>query len=559
MLLTDGFIANGSEPWRIPSMKDYPKICPPIVDEAPEGGFMPYVRNERLARGWAFPGKAGLEHRVGGLEKDSVKGSISTDPANHQKMVDTRAAKVALVADDIPVQKVWGDEEGDLLVVGWGGTRGHLQNAVDDLRREGHRVSLCHFNYIHPLPHGVREIFSRFRKIVVCELNEGQFANYLRHELQEFSYEQYNKCEGQPFTIVELREKIRILTEITPWQTTNTPPADFKSDQEVRWCPGCGDHAILNAVQRALPEIADATDTPHNLFTFVSGIGCSSRFIYYMKTFGFHSIHGRANAVATGVKVANPRLNVWVTTGDGDSLAIGGNHFIHAIRRNVDLNVILFNNEIYGLTKGQYSPTSKLGKITKTSPYGTVEKPFNPGELVIGAKGTFFARSIDMEVQLSKECMVAAAMHRGMSVVEVMQNCVIFNDKTHAAFAADKATRAERTITLRHGEKMLFGANREKGLVFENMRLKVVTVGQDGYTLDDILTHDAHERDTTLHVMLAAMKYPDYPVALGVIRAVEDDAVYDRAVERQVEEVKAASKIHSVDDLLRSGATWEVE
>ena len=211
VLLTDGFIANGSEPWRIPSMKDYPKICPPIVDEAPEGGFMPYVRNERLARGWAFPGKVGLEHRVGGLEKDSVKGSISTDPANHQKMVDTRAAKVALVAEDIPVQKVWGDEEGDLLVVGWGGTRGHLQNAVDDLRREGHRVSLCHFNYIHPLPHGVREIFSRFKKIIVCELNEGQFANYLRHELQEFSYEQYNKCEGQPFTIVELREKFESL------------------------------------------------------------------------------------------------------------------------------------------------------------------------------------------------------------------------------------------------------------------------------------------------------------------------------------------------------------
>ena len=330
-------------------------------------------------------------------------------------------------------------------------------------------------------------------------------------------------------------------------------PADFKSDQEVRWCPGCGDHAILNAVQRALPEIADRTDTPHNLFTFVSGIGCSSRFIYYMKTFGFHSIHGRANAVATGVKVANPRLAVWVTTGDGDSLAIGGNHFIHAIRRNVDLNVVLFNNEIYGLTKGQYSPTSKLGKITKTSPYGTVEKPFNPGELVIGAKGTFFARSVDMEVNLSKECFVAAAMHKGMSVVEVLQNCVIFNDKTHAAYAGDKATRAEHTITLRHGEKMLFGANREKGLVFENMKLKVVTVGQDGYTLDDILTHDAHERDTTLHVMLAAMKYPDYPVALGVIRAVEDDAVYDLAVERQVEEVKAASKIHSVDELLHSG------
>ena len=211
ILLTDGFIANGSEPWRIPSMKDYPKICPPIVETAPEGGFMPYVRNEKMVRGWAFPGKTGLEHRVGGLEKDAVKGSISTDPENHQKMVKARAAKVNLVAEEIPVQKVWGDEEGDLLVVGWGGTRGHLQNAVDEMRREGHRVSLCHFNYIHPLPHGVREIFARFRKIVVCELNEGQFAAYLRHELQEFRYEQYNKCEGQPFTVTELRHKFESL------------------------------------------------------------------------------------------------------------------------------------------------------------------------------------------------------------------------------------------------------------------------------------------------------------------------------------------------------------
>ncbi len=336
-------------------------------------------------------------------------------------------------------------------------------------------------------------------------------------------------------------------------------PADFKSDQEVRWCPGCGNHAILNAVQRALPVIADETDTPHNLFTFVSGIGCSSRFIYYMKTFGFHSVHGRANAVATGVKVANPKLAVWVCSGDGDSLAIGGNHFIHAIRRNVDLNMILFNNEIYGLTKGQYSPTTKLGKITKTSPYGTVEKPFNPCELVIGAKGTFFARSVDMEVNLSKDCMVAAAKHHGMSVIEILQNCVIFNDKTHALYAGDKATRLEHTITLKHGEKMLFGANKDKGLVFENMKLKVVTIGEDGYTLDDILVHDAHEKDTTLHMMLAAMKYPDYPVALGVIRSVAEPNVYDQAVEKQCEEVKAKSKIHCVDDLLHSGETWEVE
>jgi 2-oxoglutarate ferredoxin oxidoreductase subunit beta len=258
------------------------------------------------------------------------------------------------------------------------------------------------------------------------------------------------------------------------------------------------------------------------------------------------------------VKVANPDLSVWVMTGDGDSLAIGGNHFIHAIRRNVNLNVVLFNNEIYGLTKGQYSPTSKLGKVTKTSPYGTVEKPFNPGELVIGARGTFFARSIDMEVMLTKECLVEGAKHDGMSVTEVLQNCVIFNDKTHALFAGDKATRAENTITLRHGEKMLFGAARNKGLVFENMRLKVVTVGEDGYTLDDVLTHDAHTEDTTLHTMLAAMKYPEYPVALGVIRSVDDNAVYDRKVSEQVDEVRSSSKIRCVDDLLRSGETWEI-
>ena len=336
-------------------------------------------------------------------------------------------------------------------------------------------------------------------------------------------------------------------------------PADFKSDQLVKWCPGCGDHAILNAVQRAMPEVADALDIPHNKFTFVSGIGCSSRFIYYMKTYGFHTIHGRANAIATGIKVANPDLSVWVCSGDGDSLAIGGNHFIHAIRRNINLNMILFNNEIYGLTKGQYSPTTKLGKITKTSPYGTVEKPFNPGELVIGAKGTFFARTIDAEVMLTKDCLVAAAKHKGMAVVEALVNCVIFNDKTHANFAADKATRAENTITLRHGEKMLFGKAMNKGLVFENMRLKVVTVGEEGYTLDDVLTHDAQCEDTTLHNMLAAMKWPEYPVAVGVIRDVADENIYDVKVEQQLADVKASSKIQCVDDLLRSGETWEIK
>lgn len=336
-------------------------------------------------------------------------------------------------------------------------------------------------------------------------------------------------------------------------------PEDFKSDRQVKWCPGCGDHAVLAAVQRAMPEVAEALGIAREDIVFISGIGCSSRFVYYMPTYGFHTIHGRAVAIATGVKVANPKLSVWVCTGDGDSLAIGGNHFIHALRRNVDLNIVLFNNEIYGLTKGQYSPTSKLGLVTKTSPYGTVEHPFNPGELAIGARGTFFARTVDADVVLTQQMLVAAARHQGTSVVETLVNCMIFNNKTHASFAADRATRAEHTITLQHGQKMLFGAERNKGLVLDGLKLKVVEIGKDGYTEEDILTHDAHCEDPTLHYMLASMKYPDYPVALGVIRDVTGEPVYDREVARQVEEVGATAKIHNLDELLNSGETWSVE
>ena len=314
---------------------------------------------------------------------------------------------------------------------------------------------------------------------------------------------------------------------------------DFKSNQEVRWCPGCGDHAVLASIQRALPEVSEALGYSKERFVFVSGIGCSSRLPYYMNTFGFHSIHGRATAISTGIKVANPTLTVWQATGDGDALAIGGNHFIHAIRRNIDINIILFNNRIYGLTKGQYSPTSKLGAITKTSPYGTVEHPFNPGSLVLGAKGTFFARSLDVEIKLSSEIMV------------------IFNDGAHKEIS-DKEWREDRTIVLRDGEKMIFGKNRDKGLVLDGHRLKVVTIGQDGITEDDILTHDSHSDNIGMHMMLADMKYPEYPVALGVIRDVKD-ITYDDAVRDQLAEVEAKAKVHCVDDLLHSGSTWEVE
>ncbi len=335
-------------------------------------------------------------------------------------------------------------------------------------------------------------------------------------------------------------------------------PQDFKSDQEVKWCPGCGNYAILNSVIRASPEVATALRYKHERFAVISGIGCSSRFPYYVNIYGFHSIHGRANAIATGVKVANPRLSVWVTTGDGDSMAIGGNHFIHAVRRNIDINILLFNNEIYGLTKGQYSPTSELGKVTKTSPFGTVEHPFTPGELVLGARGTFFARSVDAEVQLTKDCMVEAAKHDGTSVVEILTNCVIFNDGTFNDFAQDKEMREERTITLRHGERMIFGKNRDKGLIQVGNKLMVVHIGEGGITEQDILIHNAEEPNPGVHMMLVNMNAPMYPVALGVIRNVVD-TTYDFNVCEQVDKVKAKRALNNVDELLRSGSTWEVK
>ncbi len=328
---------------------------------------------------------------------------------------------------------------------------------------------------------------------------------------------------------------------------------DFKSDLSVRWCPGCGDHAILNAVQKAM---ANLKVEPHNV-AVISGIGCSSRFPYYMNTYGFHTIHGRASAVASGVMVANPKLKVWQITGDGDALAIGGNHFIHLIRRNIDINVILFNNQIYGLTKGQYSPTSKRGFISKTSPYGTVEDPFRPGELTLGARGQFFARTIDKEIKLSIEVMEEAARHKGTSIVEVLQNCVIYNDKTHEAIT-DKKYKADRTIILQHGEKMIFGVDNNKGLVMDGMEIKVVTIGQDGYTLEDILVHDAYTQHGAMHRKLANMDFPELPVALGVIRAVKDTC-YDEAVSQQLKDVQAKTSITTFEEMVNAGDVWEVE
>ena len=318
-------------------------------------------------------------------------------------------------------------------------------------------------------------------------------------------------------------------------QTTFTP-ANYKSDQSVRWCPGCGDHAVLNSLHKAMANIGIA---PH-MTAVISGIGCSSRLPYYMNTYGFHTIHGRAAAIATGFKVANPQMTVWQISGDGDGLAIGGNHFIHAVRRNVDLNIILFNNKIYGLTKGQYSPTSDRGFVSKSSPYGTTEDPFIPAELVFGARGNFFARSIDVELAVSQEVLAAAALHKGTSVVEMLTNCVIFNNGIHN-FITDRETRAERTIHLVHGEKMLFGKEKNKGLVRDGFLLKAVELGKDGYTIDDVLVHDAHTPSNFLHQQLAMMDGHELPLAIGIIRDVKaptyNDEIDKQGVTRRAKKV----------------------
>jgi len=327
---------------------------------------------------------------------------------------------------------------------------------------------------------------------------------------------------------------------------------DFKSDQYVRWCPGCGDYAVLSSLQKVMADLGVA---PHDT-AVISGIGCSSRLPYYISSYGFHTIHGRGAAIATGVKVANPKLTVWQITGDGDCLAIGGNHFIHSVRRNVDMNVLLFNNQIYGLTKGQYSPTTKKGFVTKSSPFGTVERPFRPAELTMGARGTFFGRLLDVDLKTAQMTMTAAAKHKGTSVVECLVNCVIFNDGAHG-WLAEKEFRADRTITLEHGKRMIFGKEGNKGLVLDGFNLKVATIGENGVDENDILVHDAACEDTTLHIKLAMMEGPEMPIALGVIRDVVEET-YDAAVETQIAEVQAKSKIKTFDDLIATCEQWEM-
>lgn len=334
---------------------------------------------------------------------------------------------------------------------------------------------------------------------------------------------------------------------------TKLTRADFQIDGPVKWCAGCGGYPILAAVQKALPETGITKDN----VVFISGIGCSSRFPYYIKTYGFHTLHGRALPIATGVKSSRPDLSVWVATGDGDSMAIGGNHFIHAIRRNIDINVMIFNNKIYGLTKGQYSPTTPMNSVTKTSPDGTIENPFLPGELTIGAQGTFFARVVDKEPKGMESVFIDAAKHKGTSVIEILQNCVIFNNDIHEQIVG-KDVRDDRMILLEHGKKMIYGKEKDKGLIIDGQEIKAVKIGENGITMDDILVHDAKTQNPNIHYMLARMTSPELPVAIGVIRSVERPT-YETLLEEQVKHAKETSEIKDLKALLYSGKTFEIK
>ena len=328
---------------------------------------------------------------------------------------------------------------------------------------------------------------------------------------------------------------------------------DFVSNQEVRWCPGCGDYAILNNVQKVMPELG----IPREKMVFVSGIGCSSRFPYYMNTYGFHSIHGRAPALATGIKAANPDLSVWVITGDGDALSIGGNHFVHVLRRNLDINYILFNNRIYGLTKGQYSPTSVFGQRTKSTPMGVIDYPVNPLSLAIASEATLVARSIDIDVKHLGAMVEAAAKHKGVSFLEVYQNCNIFNDGAFDYFA-ERSVRSDKVLYLDHGKPMIFGKDRNRGIRMNGAHPEVVTIGENGVTEADILVHDIHLQDPSVAFMLARMEQPDFPQPVGIFRAVERPS-YDEMLTDQIEMAIAKSGPGSLDKLINSGDMWTVE
>lgn len=338
-----------------------------------------------------------------------------------------------------------------------------------------------------------------------------------------------------------------------PTSSITLKAKDYATDQEVRWCPGCGDYAILKGVQKSLADMQVSRENT----VFVSGIGCAARFPYYIDTYGFHTIHGRAPAIATGIKLANPELDVWIVGGDGDNLSIGGNHLIHILRRNVDVQLLLFNNEIYGLTKGQFSPTSKVGTRSPSTPLGSVDRPLSATELALGAGARFVARTVDTQQKHMPVVLHRAHSHRGASFVEIFQNCIVYNADAFSGFT-DRDVALERQIDVQHGQPLIYGKDKDKGLRLDRdkLRLECVTIGQEGVTEDDILVHD--ETNRQLAQLLAAMKSPEFPVAIGVLFA-DPAPTYESAVWQQIDAAKTKNPDPDFNSLLRSGHTWSID
>ena len=564
VLLSDGYLANGSEPWLLPDVASLPDISVEFATEPNhEGDFWPYLRDEAtLARPWAVPGTPGLEHRIGGLEKADGTGNISYDPDNHDRMVNLpggqggRDRRRHRAPGGRPPGRVAAAGAGlglDLRADRGGGAAGPGPGA---------RVSVAHLRHLNPFPANLGEVLAGYDQVLIPEMNLGQLRLLValpvpgrRRRLQQGPGA---AVQGRGAGRRHHRAAGRRSGQVTAGNGHgNGAPVkltakDFKSDQEVRWCPGCGDYAILSAVQGFMPSLG----IPRERIVFVSGIGCSSRFPYYMNTYGMHSIHGRAPAIATGLSVTRPDLSVWVITGDGDALSIGGNHLIHALRRNVNLKILLFNNQIYGLTKGQYSPTSELGKITKSTPMGSLDHPFNPVSVALGAEATFVARSIDSDRAHLTEVLRKAAAHRGTAFVEIYQNCNIFND---GAFDLLKEpdTRADNQIRLEHGKPIRFGADGERGVrLTDDCRVELVEVADVGE--DALLVHDEHRAEPSLAFMLCRLSHgADGPTPIGVFRDVERP-VYDELMSEQLEAASTRQGRGDLAKLLHGGDTWQL-
>ncbi len=509
-LLSDAYLANGAEPWRIP---DISTLAPIEVDFAQPNGepFLPYSRDpETLARPWAVPGTPGLEHRIGGLEKANETGNVSYDPENHDLMTQLRAQKVAGVrVDDQPVDH---QEGADVLVLSWGGTFGPVHAGVRRVRDRGGTVAHAHLRWLNPFPANLGDLLRSYDRVLIPEMNLGQLLQLIRARYLVDAVG-YNRVSGKPFRASEIADAI----EDALVSSLKLTAKDFKSDQEVRWCPGCGDYAILAAVQAFMPELG----IPREKIVFISGIGCAARFPYYMQSYGMHSIHGRAPAIATGLAVTRPDLSVWVVSGDGDALSIGGNHLIHALRRNVNLRILMFNNRIYGLTKGQYSPTSGQGKVTGSTPMGSVDYPFNPLALALGAGATFVARALDIDKPGLTDVLRRAAAHPGAAFVEIFQNCNIYNDGEFAAIREDKDARTY----LANGEEFAgTGIVHDESDFSTAFALAQLTIEQDGV------------------------------VPLGVFRDVPKKS-YDELVQAQLDQAAGNGDLQA---LVGSGDTWSI-